>query len=272
MKTWTTLIRREFWESRGLWIGPLCAAAFLLFATLAVVLYSGELNFAPRGLRMNGPPRDIIGNDGAFALGVFGFGSLIFLVGGLAIWSYLVDSLYGERRDRSVLFWKSMPVSDTQTVLSKLLVGLLAAPVVMYAMVIVTHVLCSLLLLARPPSGFPIADYWRTTAALKAYGWLGLVMLVNALWFAPAAAYAMLGSVVSRRSPWLVLLLPPIILALGERIVFGTGHLARLLFVRFAPQLNVEGAVTSPSLWIGVVAAAVLIAAVIHLRRWRDDG
>lgn len=272
MKTWTTLVRREFWESRALWIGPLCAAGFLVIATLAAVLHFGELNFGPRGMRVPGPPRDFGDADGAFAMSVFAFGSLIFLVGGVAIWSYLVDSLYGERRDRSILFWKSMPVSDTQTVLSKLLVGLIAAPIIMYVMVIVTHVLCSGLLLARPPAGFPIGEFWSATAAVKAYGWLGLVMAVNALWLAPAAAYAMLGSVISRRSPWLVLLLPPLILSLGERMLFGTGNVARILFARFAPRLDLERAMASPSLWIGVVVAAVLIAAVIHLRRWRDDG
>jgi ABC-2 type transport system permease protein len=218
-----------------------------------------------------GPPRYFGDTDGAFAISVFAFGSLIFLVGGVAIWSYLVDSLYGERRDRSILFWKSMPVSDTKTVLSKLAVGLLAAPIIMFAMVVVTHFICSLLLLARPPGGFPIEQYWNIATALKAYGWLGLVMLVNALWLAPAAAYAMLGSVISRKSPWLVLLLPPLILSIGEQLLFGSGRVTRFVLARFAPRLDLERAISSPSLWIGVVLAAVLIAAVIHLRRWRDD-
>src|SRR5688500_3753928 len=41
---------------------------------------------------------------------------------------YGLDALHGERRDRSILFWKSLPVSDRTPVLSKVLVMMAVLP------------------------------------------------------------------------------------------------------------------------------------------------
>lgn len=270
MKTWSTLVRREFWESRGLWIAPLVASALIVAGSLFVVLRFGELHM-PVGPRMPGGLPRLDGTSRGFAMSVFGFGSLIFLAGGIAIWSYLVDSLYGERRDRSILFWKSLPVSDTKTVASKLLVALLVAPAIMYGLAIVTHLLCGLLMLVRPPFGLTAADLWNPSSLFKAYAWLAGVMLLNALWFAPAAVYAMLVSVISRKSPWVTLILPPVLLSLGEQLLFGSNHVSRWVLLRFAPRIDLQEAFASPGLWLGLVVAGVGLAGVIRLRRWRDD-
>jgi ABC-2 type transport system permease protein len=270
LQTWKTLVRREFWESRSLWIAPLAASGVIVLGSVFMLLRFGELRLNTGAPRLPGSMPDFNGEK-AFAMSVFAFAALIFLAGGVAIWSYLMDSLYGERRDRSILFWKSLPVSDTKTVLSKLLVALVIAPAIMYGIAIVTHLICGLLLALHPPQGLNAAQFWNPTGMLKAYVWLVGVMVVNALWFAPAAAYAMLASVISRKSPWVTMFLPLLLLSLGEQLLAGSNNLTRFVLLRFAPRLDLQATLASPGLWIGVAVAAAGIVGVIRLRRWRDD-
>src|SRR5258708_18408447 len=101
------LVRRELWEYRSIYIAPLAIAAVVLFgfliATLGRALATADLT--QRRAVLEGPfgfsAGLIMGT--AFVVGIF----------------YSLDALHGERRDRSILFWKSLPVSDLMTVLSK---------------------------------------------------------------------------------------------------------------------------------------------------------
>src|SRR5207247_4279204 len=75
---------------------------------------------------------------------------------------YCIDALYGERRDRSILFWKSLPVSDGTTVLSKMSIPVVVVPLVTFAITVATHiamlVLSSAILLG---SGTRSAALWN---------------------------------------------------------------------------------------------------------------
>jgi ABC-2 type transport system permease protein len=269
MKTWQTLIRREYWENRSLWVAPLSAAAFMILGSMAAVVRFGDLRIgSPR--RPRAMPD--IGDAGeGFAIAVYVFASFIVIVGTLALTVYVLDCLYAERKDRSILFWKSLPVSDAQTVLSKLFVALVATPLGIYLLAVVTHLICGAILSIRPPAGMPVEQLWQAGPLLRAYAWLGGVFAVNALWYAPQVAYAMLASVLARRAPMIIALLPPLLLMLGERMLLGTTVAARWLVRRSAPQLDLRQALLSPGLWIGVIVAVALVLLVIRLRRWRDD-
>ncbi len=112
-----TLIRREFWEHRALWMAPLSVAALLLIgAIIGKVSFDSSLAALPEQRRA--------------LFGVFMAYAAIpqFITLGIITWMYAGDCLYTERKDRSILFWKSMPVSDTLTVLSKLLVVMVIVP------------------------------------------------------------------------------------------------------------------------------------------------
>jgi ABC-2 type transport system permease protein len=124
-----TLVRRELWEHRSLVWAPLGVA----FAIIVLSVISGAVNGsvdiqlgADRAL-----PELITDAEkqrGLFAALIAGLVLPQLLVGfAVAAW-YLLDCLFTERRDRSILFWKSLPVSDTKTVLSKLFVALVAMP------------------------------------------------------------------------------------------------------------------------------------------------
>src|SRR5206468_10746510 len=52
---------------------------------------------------------------------------------------YCLDALYGERRDRSILFWKSLPVSDVMAVLSKLAIPIVILPLLSFAVTVATQ-------------------------------------------------------------------------------------------------------------------------------------
>jgi ABC-2 type transport system permease protein len=206
-----------------------------------------------------------------FEMTVFVFSAMIFGIGAIATAMYTLDSLYSERRDRSILFWKSLPVSDTQTVLAKASVALVAMPVLLTLMAIGTNLLSGLILSINPSPNSPVRMMWEGTNLIGAYAKLVSVVFVNALWYAPAVAYAMLASVLSSRVPLVMAAVPIVTLAVGEQVVFGTSNVWRFVALRISSVFKLQEVVTSVQLWGGVAVAAAGFALAIRLRRWRDD-
>src|SRR5262249_61714117 len=120
-------VRRELWENRYLYIAPVTVASVYLFAffiSTIVGIWEKPLRIDP--LRQPGGIAEPYG----FAEGLIM--ATAFIVGVF----YCLDALHGERRDRSILFWKSLPVSDTTTVISKALVPLLVLPLLSFAIIL----------------------------------------------------------------------------------------------------------------------------------------
>ena len=265
MKTWIMLFRREFWENRALWIAPLASAGFLLAAMLAALLGSKHIHVdATSDVDMS----VMHGAMGASAMGISG---LMLVVASLAMGAYLIDCLYAERRDRSILFWKSLPVSDAQTVLSKFLVAMVIVPLGVYVAALCLHLLGTLLLLLFGRDLPLLHDGWSVA------GWFALQadilgrLVLALLWYAPLATYLMLASVLARKVPLLTAVMPLLVLALAERLVLGTSEVTRFLIARVAAGPLDVVPLASPGLWLGLVAAAGMLPLVIRLRRYRDD-
>ncbi len=125
-------VRRELWENRSLFIAPLVAGGI---AIVALILNAMHLDEGMQMLSALDPDRQRAIVTGIYA----GIAFLITWVMAITGFFYLLDALHGERKDRSVLFWKSMPVSDTTTVLSKLFTALAVAPAIVIAVTIVTQ-------------------------------------------------------------------------------------------------------------------------------------
>ena len=287
-----TQIRREFWEHRSLWVAPLVVAVLLLLS--AVI---GQVSLAV-GLGPTPEQRKAL-----FGLALWLSAMPEFVTLWIVAWMYGADCLYSERRDRSILFWKSMPVSDAQTVLSKLLVVGVIVPLGVYLLTLVTSLLiCGLYglrtLVGHVPGGF----FWDTAIWLRMQllSFEGLVIMQ--LWFAPVTAFLMLVSAWARRNVQLWVFLPALVAIVMERIVFGTHHLQDLLWYRlggvFVMQANAVSA-TLPvlpggdaagsaldklfasidptpvfgniDLWLGLPVAAVFIVVAIRIRQYRDD-
>jgi ABC-2 type transport system permease protein len=295
MNTLAILVRREFWEHRVLWIAPLVVATLYIVLCLLPVsgIYVG-------GLAMNGGARVESGYEPAAFVGMqMGFSGLLLLLMSTVSFFYLSDCLYAERKDRSILFWKSLPVSDTATVLSKLLVAVIVVPLGVYVLAAVTNLLAYGILSIRFHDNPVFGQFaqWHTGTWLRFNGLLIADVAVLALWYAPVAAYQLLISAWAKSAVFVWTILPPLAVVLGEYAAFRTWHLGRLFFYRLGagiPGFNMGGAHTmlapgpermralfqsidmlpmlgQADLWIGVGVAAVLIFAAIRLRRFRDD-
>jgi ABC-2 type transport system permease protein len=288
--TLLSLVRRELWEHRALWLGPAVVAGLIVLGALTA------------SVKYRAPNLDMSGDEGPWhGMAMFGVmqGSVtmpLALVTTIVLVFYLLDCLYAERKDRSILFWKSLPVSDGLTVLSKLLVALLLVPVGVFALGLVLSLALTGIwqvnaFLGRLPAipGWDMAGWLQTELALV------LCLAVGALWYAPCAAYLLLVSAWARRNPFLWLILPPVAAQILERVAFGTHYVASFIGYRlfgiwpklfghmhfgrgraFAlssalPQLDLGAVFTDLDLWLGVAAAAGLTFAAIRIRRYRDD-
>lgn len=265
-----TLVKREFWENRSLWVAPLAAAGVLvLLAIVGAVFASGKfgmdgsIRFGPRAFSP----------DGASMMyrGVAGFSTQLFFVSSITCGFYLLDCLYSERKDRSILFWKSLPVSDLQTVLSKFLVGMVVVPMGVFALSIVLYPTLYIIGSLGVPNFSVMTGGWSYADWLQAEATVFASLVMTLLWYAPLAAWSMLASVYSQRSPVMISVLPVIILGIVESIVFRTAHTWKYLGYRMTPVVDPAEAITRPSLWIGLAAAAGMLYIVVRLRRYRDD-
>jgi ABC-2 type transport system permease protein len=277
-------LRREMWENRSVYIAPLIVAAVVLFGLViaAIRLAPG----APRFSTMD-PARQsdlLAAAYGAAAIPI----TLTVLIVGVF---YCLGALHNERRDRSILFWKSLPVSDLVTVLSKASIPLAVLPLVSFAIIVATRLIMLLLgtavllvdgqsaaaLWARPP--------WLQMSLIPLYG-----ASVLALWHAPIYGWLLLVSGWARRAPFLWAFLPPLALCVFEKIAFNTSYFASMLGYRVsgsdaaafavnAPgkdivyrlaQLDPVKFLESPDLWIGLAVAAAFLAAAVWQRRYRQ--
>ncbi|HVY83121.1 MAG TPA: hypothetical protein VG994_19200 [Steroidobacteraceae bacterium] len=285
-KGWPVLVRREFWEHRSLWITPVVVAALYL-ATC----------FLPGAFGLSGLPRETLHMDGSPLLfAQLMFTAVLFGLMSVVVFFYLADCLYAERKDRSILFWKSLPVSDAATVLTKLVVALLIVPLGVFLIAFVTNLLAFGILYVRLHGNAALAPLmsWDTGGWLRLNGIVLVYIFVLALWYAPVVAYQLLVSAWAKGSALVWTVLPPLILLLGERLIFGTSYVATALRERFGINLagiaasgramraavgprgvfdgiDVIGLLTAPAMWIGVAIAAGLVFGAIRIRRYRDD-
>jgi ABC-2 type transport system permease protein len=283
-----TLIRREFWEHRALWIAPLSVAALLLIGAII-----GKQSFDSSLAALPEQRRALFGVYMTLA----SLPQFITLL--LTTFIYAGDCLYTERKDRSILFWKSMPVSDTLTVLSKLLVVMVIVPLGIYLVSAATTLLSSGIYLVRAWQDHTGDTYWDAATWLRIQGISLVAVVAGVLWYAPVTALLMLVSAWARRSVWLWVLLPPVVLIMMERIALGTTHVWNILWYRAGavfvytrpagpPVADATGGqsrtlnllfgnidpfpvFTNIDLWLGVGVAALLIVATIRIRQYRDD-
>src|SRR5205085_5805305 len=144
---------------------------------------------------------------------------------------YSLDALYGERRDRSILFWKSLPVSDLTTVLSKLAIPLAILPLLSFVITIATQLIMLLLSIAMlVGSGVNIATLLIQMPFLH----VSLVLLyhlvtVHGLWYAPLYGWLLLVSACAPRAPFIWAFLPPFVIWGVEKLAFNTSYFLAML-------------------------------------------
>ena len=319
MNTFPTLLKREFWEHKGgmLWAPAVVGGLMALVAVASLVI---GLSVAGSDVQING--QQIIADGTVIAsqtqdqmargLALAIVPSMAPLAGVLAfvVLFYALGSLYDDRRDRSILFWKSMPVSDTATVLSKLVSMALIAPLLTAIIGSIVGILVALLV-ASSMSAFGgevlsqllvQKDFYLAPLAIFA------VIPVYALWAVPGIAWCMLVSAWAKRTPFLWAVGVPVVagaLLSWQQAMFDRRlgaewfweHVVGRLFGGFVPGMwfvfadqgkaindfkpenesifSLVGqsymTLSSPSLWIGLLVGTALLVAAVRLRRWRED-
>jgi ABC-2 type transport system permease protein len=276
-------LRRELWEYRSIYLAPLAIAGVILLGFMFVLL---PLPHTMRALSSIDPAeqRKALAHPYDVAAG------LIMGAAFIVSFFYSIDTLYGERRDRSILFWKSLPVSDLTAVLAKASIPLVVLPLLAFAITFVTEsimlLFSSLVLLS---SGLSVATLWTKVDLYQT-----LLMLlyhlvtVHMLWYAPIYAWLLLVSAWARRTPILWAVFPPLAIGIFEKIAFHSSHFAALVGDRFSggaaavatmqgdfpiqPGMHLTPGkfLSSPGLWFGLIVAAIFLTAAVRLRRYRE--
>jgi ABC-2 type transport system permease protein len=309
------LIRREIWENRSLWIAPLVVAGVILIISAFGGIHVGNGNDVSLGWGSDSGPhiseqdREHIRNAMAtaplskkqiiYAITLSTFTAILTFTMTIVLFFYLLDSLLSERKDRSILFWKSLPVSDTEVVLSKLLTAAVVTPVFVLVLSSVLQVLFAGVWSMRF-GGTILGDAlmaWDGATWLKIQATFLLLLVSAILWYLPLLAYLMVVSVWARRNAFLWAVLPPVALLAIEGLLHQSNHIGSFLGRRFIGMFQIlesragdifgdenEGFVTVGQVWdsvtavfthyetwAGVLAAAAMIFAAIRIRRYRDD-
>jgi len=275
-------VRREWWENSSIYIAPLAVAGVILFGFLISIIHPAVKMRAA----LADPAHQRAAIHMPYDIGAALIMGTIFIVGVF----FCLDALYGERRDRSILFWKSLPVSDLSTVLSKASIPLAVLPLVAFATIVATQLVMLLLSIGvLPRNGLTVAAVWAQLPLVKMWLALPYALAAMALWQAPIYGWLLLVSGWARRAAFLWAVLPLFAIGVIEKVAFNTTHFANLVKYRLFgwvaqaldPQAHSDALMdplralapgrflSTPGLWIGLAVAVVFLGAAARLRRYR---
>jgi ABC-2 type transport system permease protein len=274
-------VRRELWENRSIYLAPLAVAAVFLVGFFIALI---NLPDRMRATLTLSPTQQHEAIEQPYVIVALMLMSIDLLV---AVF-YCLDTLYGERRDRSILFWKSLPVSDLTTLLSKASIPILVLPLVTVAVTAVTQLIMLLVSSAvLAGSGMSAATVWTHVPFFRTLLInLGHLVAYHGIWYAPLYAWLLMVSAWARRAPFLWATLPPVALGAVEKIAFNTSYFAAMVQYRLigGPEPDAPAGrmtmdmlalqpmgqfLTSPGLWIGLAVTAAFLFAALRLRRSR---
>jgi ABC-2 type transport system permease protein len=274
-------VRRELWENRSVYLAPLAVAAvFLVGFFIGLIRLPGSV----RAASALGPIQQQEAIEQPYVIVAI----LLMAIALLVAVIYCLDALYGERRDRSILFWKSLPVSDLLTVLSKASVPILLLPLITFAVTLATQFIMLLVSSAvLVGSGMSATTLWTHVPFIEV-SWINLFHLVgfHGIWYAPFYGWLLMVSAWAKRVPLLWATLPPLAIGAVEKIAFDTSHFAALVQHRFMGGPMPEGSeggmtmdmlaprplgqfLTDSGLWLGLALTAVFLLAAVRLRHSR---
>lgn len=297
-----SLVRRELWEHRAIYIAPLVIALVMSLMSLTgqvtISAFGHEVDLAIIGASSAGE----IERQAAINAILTVFTSIFALGAWILMIFYSLDALYAERRDKSILFWRSLPVTDAETVISKLLTAVLVIPLTAFAFVVVTHllnlILWSIWLSIQGGdaghilwSAAPLFDNWAATL---------IIAVAMPLWLSPLIGWFLFVSAFTRRSPLLIAFLPMFVVPMLEKLVSSTSLFWDAIFARsvrpplfkgidvsrifdednfqiaadtasLLAKIDLARFLSSPSMWLGLVVCGLFTTAAIYIRRYRDE-
>lgn len=298
------LVRREFWEHRSIWLTPASVAVVITLIAIAMVVMAagfGEaVDIAIVGASNVGDA------ERRAALMVFLVGNtFVFLI---AMWFlavfYCLDAMYAERKDKSILFWRSLPITDAETVISKLLTVFLVIPLATFAAVVVSHLL-NLIVVSiwlNLEGGSPGHLIWGSVPLLDTWLAMLTILLAVPIWLAPLLGWFLFVSAWTKRGPLLMAALPIAVLPILEFLLFKSWTLGSAIMTRLRLEtipifkfgfddafdedslrslatenlslltwLDYGRFLSSIDVWLGLVVCALFATAAIYVRRYRDE-
>lgn len=302
-----TLIRREIWEHPAIWVTPLVIALIVSLLTLtgqvSISAFGDAVDLAIVGAQNVDAAHRASITTGLLAMiaSIFAFGAWVIMV------FYSLDALYAERKDKSILFWRSLPITDAEAVISKLLTALFVIPLVSVVVVAVTHVLILILtsVWVMTQGGNAGHLIWGSARLFDTWAACVVTALTLPLWMSPYIGWFLLVSGYTKRSPLLVAILPIVMLPMLEKLLVGSDWFFRAFFVRSVQsplfrfdefeefekrleqdgfnglsagepisllgQIDLAAFFGSASLWLGMLVCSLFTAAAIYVRRYRDE-
>lgn len=278
VKQYAALIARELQEHRNLFIGgPLILAALLLMLLVWVVNF-GSVEVVT----------ELLINAGQVTAGMSGLDIAPLLlptaipfaiVLAVSLFAYLISTLYQDRRDLSILFWQSMPVSNANTVISKLAVAGLVAPLVNVAILLVLLLVLALaVVIFAAVNDVATITLWQMLVAIV-YGSLlmYLTLLLSFLWLLTSVGWLLLFSAFARSQPFVWAIGMFMLVTLLEGLLFDTGYIANWGESRsgLARNLVLQPAdfftkLFSYDMLFGIALGCIFVAGAIFMRRFTD--
>lgn len=317
------LLKREYWEERRGFLRAqvVVAGVLIVLSILGVIVaeaarirWSGNIHVVSGGnlndALQNAFTHNMDGLVKGLDVTMLSFGALAAVVLTFVVFFYLLGALYDDRKDRSIMFWKSLPVSDSATVLSKVISAILIAPliavVVVLAGYIAEQIIMSIWFAAHGLNPFTLI--WAHLDPFSTWLHLLATIPVNAIWALPTVGWLLFWSAAVRSKPFLWAVAIPIVAGVLNlwisllglphvNLQFFWGDLVGRALLSVIPgswmsihpsvsanladmgeasrHLGTYGMMYSTFLtsqmWIGAVVGIALIAAAIWFRRWRDE-
>lgn len=306
IQTQLALIRRELWEHRAIFVVPivigLIQALGSVVGQVTVSTADQAVDIAILGVANLGD------NERAAAINVLMAGlSLLFVMAMVVLMTfYSLDALYAERKDKSILFWRSLPVTDAETVVSKLLIAALVIPLITLAVIAATHLV--VLIISSFWVGFRGANAWHLIWQSAPFfdNWMAtlIVLLSLSIWILPFVGWFLFVSAFTKRSPFLIAFMPFLLIPMLEKIFFGSWVFGEMLLERspfsapifegingtgflfddeaemlsaakagvgFLSLVDLPKFLSSISVWFGIAVCGIFSFAAIYVRRYRDE-
>jgi ABC-2 type transport system permease protein len=306
IQTQIALMRREIWEHRSIWVTPAAVATITTLLAIAMVIavaaFGEILNpdiekiadaTIPETVRRAALAGFLMGNTTVFLIAMW-FVTIF----------YCLDAMYAERKDKSILFWRSLPITDAETVVSKLLIAFVAIPVATLAAVIVSHLLNLIIVsiwLATEGAN-PFRFIWGAVPLFDTWAAVTTILIAVPIWMAPLLGWFLFVSAWAKRGPLLRASLPIAILPILEYIVFRTWTLGEAILTRLSivtmplfdsiskagfdeddlqsmltenlslvSWLDYGSFFSSLEVWMGLIVCGLFATAAIYMRRYKDD-